>query len=30
MIEYNPTPAVTAIGATGCAFTGGCKLPGNT
>jgi hypothetical protein len=29
MIEYNPTP-VTAVGATGCAFTGGCKLPGNT
>ena len=29
MIEYNPHP-VTAIGATGCAFAGGCKLPGNT
>ena len=29
MIEYNPNP-VTAIGATGCAFAGGCKLPGNT
>lgn len=30
MIEYNVTPTVTAIGATGCAFAGGCKLPGNT
>jgi len=30
MIEYNTAPTVTAIGATGCAFTGGCKLPGNT
>jgi hypothetical protein len=30
MLEYNTTPTVTAIGATGCAFTGGCKLPGNT
>jgi hypothetical protein len=30
MIEYNTTPSVTAIGAVGCAFAGGCKLPGNT
>ncbi|WP_374469738.1 hypothetical protein [Phenylobacterium sp.] len=30
VLEYNTTPAVTAIGATGCAFAGGCKLPGNT
>lgn len=30
MIEYNTTPTVTAVGATGCAFAGGCKLPGNT
>jgi hypothetical protein len=29
MIEYNPENA-TAIGATGCAFASGCKLPGNT
>lgn len=29
MIEYNPDTA-TAIGATGCAFIAGCKLPGNT
>ncbi len=29
MIEYNQTP-VNAVGATGCAFAGGCKLPGNT
>ena len=29
MIEYNTTPTVTAVGATGCAFAGGCKLPGN-
>lgn len=29
MIEYNMTPTVTAIGAQGCAFAGGCKLPGN-
>jgi hypothetical protein len=29
MIEYSTGP-VTAVGATGCAFTGGCKLPGNT
>ncbi|RAK60067.1 hypothetical protein DJ021_09740 [Phenylobacterium hankyongense] len=30
MIEYNATPTVSAVGATGCAFAGGCKLPGNT
>ncbi|MDB5453869.1 MAG: hypothetical protein JWO33_2447 [Caulobacteraceae bacterium] len=30
MIEYNTAPTITAIGATGCAFAGGCKLPGNT
>ncbi|MEO8113184.1 MAG: hypothetical protein ABI655_02305 [Phenylobacterium sp.] len=30
MIEYNTTPTVSAVGATGCAFAGGCKLPGNT
>jgi hypothetical protein len=29
MIEYNQTD-FTAIGATGCAFAGGCTLPGNT
>lgn len=29
MIEYQTTPAVTAVGATGCAFAGGCQLPGN-
>lgn len=29
MIEYNTSP-VAAVGATGCAFAGGCKLPGNT
>jgi hypothetical protein len=29
MIEYNTTPGVSAVGATGCAFAGGCKLPGN-
>jgi hypothetical protein len=29
MIEYTTGP-VTAVGATGCAFSGGCKLPGNT
>ena len=29
MIEYNTTPTVTAVGATGCGFAGGCKLPGN-
>lgn len=28
MIEYSTDP-VTALGATGCRFTGGCKLPGN-
>lgn len=30
MLEYQPQPTVTAVGATGCAFSGGCKLPGNT
>lgn len=30
MIEYATSPTVTAVGATGCAFAGGCKLPGNT
>lgn len=30
MIEYNTQPTVTAVGAIGCAFAGGCKLPGNT
>ncbi|HEY8616747.1 hypothetical protein [Phenylobacterium sp.] len=30
VLEYNTTPTVSAIGATGCAFSGGCKLPGNT
>jgi hypothetical protein len=30
MIEYNAAPTVSAVGATGCAFAGGCKLPGNT
>ncbi len=29
MIEYTTGP-VTAVSASGCAFTGGCKLPGNT
>ena len=29
MIEYNTAPTITAVGATGCAFAGGCKLPGN-
>jgi hypothetical protein len=29
MIEYNTTPTISAVGATGCAFAGGCKLPGN-
>ena len=29
MIEYNTEPVVSAVGATGCAFAGGCKLPGN-
>lgn len=28
MIEYTASP-VTAVGATGCRFTGGCQLPGN-
>jgi hypothetical protein len=30
VLEYNTTPTLSAIGATGCAFAGGCKLPGNT
>ena len=30
VIEYQSAPAVTAIQATGCAFAGNCKLPGNT
>lgn len=30
MIEYNMSPTVSAVGAQGCAFAGGCKLPGNT
>jgi hypothetical protein len=29
MIEYSASP-VTAVASTGCAFAGGCKLPGNT
>jgi hypothetical protein len=29
MIEYNTAPTITAVGATGCAFAGGCQLPGN-
>jgi hypothetical protein len=29
MIEYQTTPTVNALGATGCAFTGNCELPGN-
>jgi hypothetical protein len=29
MIEYKENP-VTAVGASSCAFTGGCTLPGNT
>jgi hypothetical protein len=29
VIEYSAEPTVTAVGATGCAFAGGCKLPGN-
>jgi hypothetical protein len=29
MLEYNTAPTVSAVGATGCAFAGGCKLPGN-
>jgi hypothetical protein len=30
VLEYNATPTVTAVGATGCAFAGNCQLPGNT
>ena len=29
MIEYQTAPTVTAINATGCAFTGNCQLPTN-
>jgi hypothetical protein len=29
VIEYSTDPTVSAVGATGCAFAGGCKLPGN-
>lgn len=29
VLEYKTTPSITAVGATGCAFAGGCKLPGN-
>jgi hypothetical protein len=29
VIEYTTAPTVSAVGATGCAFAGGCKLPGN-
>jgi hypothetical protein len=29
MIEYQSAPKVTAVAAPGCAFAGGCKLPGN-
>jgi hypothetical protein len=29
MIEYSTAPTVSAVGATGCAFAGGCQLPGN-
>jgi hypothetical protein len=29
VIEYSTTPAITAIGAAGCVFTGSCKLAGN-
>jgi hypothetical protein len=30
MIEYNTKPTVSAVGASGCAFAGGCQLKGNT
>jgi hypothetical protein len=30
VIEYQAQPTVTAVQATGCAFAGSCKLPGNT
>jgi hypothetical protein len=30
MIEYNTEPTVTALAATGCAFSADCKMPGNT
>ena len=29
VLEYKTQPSVTALGATGCAFAGGCKLPCN-
>jgi hypothetical protein len=29
VLEYKTEPTVAAVGATGCAFAGGCKLPGN-
>ncbi|HEY8574201.1 hypothetical protein [Phenylobacterium sp.] len=29
MIEYQTTPSVNAVAATGCAFMAGCQLPGN-
>ena len=29
VIEYATKPTVSAVGAVGCAFAGGCKLPGN-
>jgi hypothetical protein len=30
MIEYQSQPTVSAVNVVGCAFTGNCKLPGNT
>jgi len=30
VIEYTTKPTVTAVGASGCAFAGGCQLKGNT
>lgn len=30
MIEYQSTPSISAVKATGCAFTGNCKLPTNS
>jgi hypothetical protein len=29
VLKYKTEPTVAAVGATGCAFAGGCKLPGN-
>ena len=29
VIEFNTAPAISAVGATACAFAGGCQLPGN-